>query len=226
MAAAALLAWGAGCRQNSTGPLAQAGPEPGPLAFTAGDSLTFDAWLIDGYGYAIDSSHTTPVWRVLSLNDSWAGATGVTTILVFPSQPGPGQSPDTLRFRFLPSGDIAEFGFIAEALRVTGSGTLPPAWDRIAAFSLPTNGTWNAGTDDAAGLDSLTGTVLGDQGYFVAGFNGVRNAFHGYGVELTSQNLDCTIVVSGNPPAMLVIREESAYGTGGRLLVMSALVHR
>jgi len=221
-----MIAGGAGCRDNGTGPAQQAGPLLGPLAFAAGDTLTFDAWLIDSYGYAIDSSHTTPLWRVLGTADVYAGASGVTTMLAFPSPGAPPSRADTLHFLFLPSGDIEQFGFIAEAVRVTTGETLAPRWDRIAAFSLPTNGTWSAGTADAAGLDTVRGTVLGDQGYFVAGDNGVRTAFHGYGVELVAQAIDCTIVFSGTPAAVLVLREESPYGTSGRLLFMSALAHR
>ena len=222
---AALVAW-PGCRDNGTGPLQQTGPLVAGLDFTTGDTLAFDAWLIDSYGYTIDSSHTTPLWCVLGTADFYAGASGVTTMLELPFPGAPARLADTLRFRFLPSGDIIQYGFIAGAVHATTGAVLAPSWDRIAAFSLPTNGTWNVGTADSARLDTLVGTVLGDQGYFLASDNGVRTAFHGYGAGLSSQTLECTVVVSGEPPAMLLLREESAFGTNGRLLIMSALAHR
>jgi len=167
-----------------------------------------------------------PLWRVLGTGDFYAGAAGVTTMLALPYAGAPVALADTLHFLFLPSGDIEQFGFIAEAVHVTTGATLTPRWDRIAAFSLQTNATWNAGTADSAGLDIVTGTVLGDQGYFLAGDNGVRTAFHGYGVELAAQAIDCTIVVAGAPAAFLLVREESPFGTTGRLLILSALAHR
>jgi len=223
---AACLAGAGGCRDNGTGPLQQTGPLVAPLAFTAGDTLTFDAWPLDSYGYPIESAHMTPFWRVLSTGALYAGAAGVTTVVEFSSPNVPSTLQDTLRFRFLPSGDIEQFGYIARVVQAVTGAVLAAGWDRIAAFSLPTNGVWTVGVADSAGGDTLRGTVLGDQGYFVAGYNGVRTAFRGYGVELTSQTLDCTIVFSGAPPAVLFIREESPLGTGGRLMVMSALAHR
>jgi len=224
--AAAMIAGAAGCRDNGTGPAQQTGPLLGALAFTAGDTLTFDAWQLDTYGYAIDSSHTTPLWCVLGTADFYAGASGVTTMLELPSPAAPPGLADTLHFRFLPTGDILQFGFIAAAVRFTTGGTITPAWDRIAAFSLPTNAVWTAGTADSAGLDSVQGTVLGDQGYFVVGDNGVRTALHAYGAGLASQTIDCTIDFSGTPPAILLVRQESPFGTRGRLLILSAVAHR
>ena len=222
----AVLALLAGCRDNGTGPAQQTGPLVGALAFSTGDTLTFDAWLIDTYGYVIDSSHTTPIWRVLGTADFYAGAAGVTTMLELPFPGAPARLADTLRFQFLSSGDIIQFGFIADAVHATTGALLPPRWDRIAAFSLPTNATWNVGTADSGGLDTLRGTVLGDQGYFLAADNGVRTAFHGYGAGLSSQTIECTVAFSGDPPAVLLIREESPFGTNGRVLILSALVHR
>ena len=223
---AGVLALLPGCRDNGTGPAQQTGPLVGALAFSVGDTLTFDAWLIDTYGYVIDSSHTTPLWRVQGTADFYAGAAGVTTMLEFPFPGAPARLADTLRFQFLSSGDIFQFGFIADAVHATTGALLSPRWDRIAAFSLPTNAVWNAGTADSAGLDTLKGTVLGDQGYFLAADNGVRTAFHGYGAGLSSQTIECTVAFSGDPPAVLLVREESPFGTNGRLLILSALSHR
>jgi hypothetical protein len=59
--------------------------------------------------------------------------------------------PDTLRFRFLPNGDIEQYGFFARAAQRRRDAAPEPRWDRIGAFSLPVNGVWTAGVLDSAG---------------------------------------------------------------------------
>ena len=212
-----------GCRDNGTGPASGSQQTVAGLVFAAGDTLIFDGWDLDPYNYTIAASHTTPLWRVLAVGDVYAGAGDVTSII---ETPPPGALPpksDTLRFRFLPSGDIYQFGFVAGVVERRERVHIAPAWDRLGAFSLPTNATWAVGTVDSAGQDTLRGTVVGDQGYFIAAFNGVRTVFHGYEVSLVSLDIDYTLVVSDIPPAILVLQELSTPVANGYLRTLAAL---
>ncbi len=212
-----------GCRDSGTGPSAQASPIVAGLVFASGDTLIFDAWGLDPYNYAVAASHTSPLWRVLAVSDSFAGAGSVTTVVEYPGTGTTPVKPDTLRFRFLPSGDIYQFGFIAGIVQRREGIRLVPGWDRVAAFSLPTNATWVVGTVDSAGTDTLRGTVAGDQGYFVAMLNGVRTVFHGYEVLLNSLDIDYTLVVSDVPPAFLVVQELSTPVANGYIRTLASL---
>jgi hypothetical protein len=217
------LSQAGGCRDNG------AGPSPGSLqavtglVFAPGDSLVFDTWDLDAYGSLVGTSHTNPIWRVSGVSDAFAGAGNVTSITEYPD---PGAFParsDTLHFQFLPSGDIYQYGFIAGVVARREGVHLVPAWDRIAAFSLPTNATWAVGAADSGGTDVLRGTVLGDQGYFITVLNGVRTVFHGYGVSLSSLDLNYTIVVSDIPPGVLLVREESTPLANGFLRYLASV---
>jgi|GEM_PF-4539076 len=218
-----LLVLLAGCRENGTGPGSAPSQTISGLVFAAGDTLLFDAWNYDAYNELVPASHTSPLWKVYAVNDSWAGAADVTSIQEF-SPPGqPSGTTDTLRFRFLSSADIYQYGFIARVVMRREGVRLAPSWDRIAAFSLPTTSTWAVGTADSAGLDTLRGTVNGDEQYFVAILNGVKTVFHGYGVSLNSLDLEYTIIVSDVPPAFLVVEEASTPIANGFLLNLASL---
>jgi hypothetical protein len=212
-----------GCRDNGTGPGSQAMQTVAGLVFAPGDTLIFDGWDLDPYNYAVGTSHSTPLWKVLTVGDSYAGQGSVTSILESPPPGASSPKTDTLRFRFLPSGDIYEFGFIAGVVERREGTRLAAGWDRVAAFSLPTNGTWTVGAVDSAGSDTLRGTVVGDQGYFIATLNGVRTVFHGYEVSLVSLDIDYTLVVSDLPPAVLVIQELSTPVANGYLRTLASL---
>lgn len=214
-----LLAQVEACRDNGTGPSSQPPQTVAGLVFAPRDTLGFDAWDLDLFNYEIPSSHTTPVWRVYAVGDTFAGAGGVTSIAEYPT---PARA-DTLRFRFLASGDIYQYGFIAGVVKRREGVRLSPSWDRIGAFSLPTNARWSVGTVDSAGTDTLRGSVLGDQGYFIAEVNGVRTALHGFGVSLSSVDIDYTIVISDVPPAFLLVEESSTQLAGGFVRTISSL---
>jgi hypothetical protein len=191
--------------------------------FATGDTLIFEAWALDQYGFQVLTSRTNPLWKVHAVRDSFAGAGDVTTIV---EHPDPATSPaksDTLHFRFLASGDVYEYGFIASIVRRREGVRLAPAWDRIAALSLPSNATWVVGTVDTGRTDTLRGTVMGDQGYFIAALNSVRTVFHGYGVSLSSLDIEYTLVVSDSPPAVLLVREESTPIANGFLRGLASL---
>ena len=212
-----------GCRDNGTGPSPQSPQTVSGLVFAPGDSLIFDAWVLDPYDYTLSPTHTGPVWRVNAVDDTFAGAGGVTSIVEFPNpQASPARS-DTLHFQFLASGDIYQYGFIAGVVARREGVHLVPAWDRIAALSLPTNATWTVGSADSGGTDVLRGTVTGDQGYFIASLNGVRTVFHGYGVSLSSLDIDYTIVVSDLPSAVLFTQELSTPVANGFLRSLASL---
>ena len=212
-----------GCRDNGTGPSSQSPQTVSQLVFAAGDSLIFDAWGLDPYNSAVPASHTNTLWKVYAVGDAFAGAGNVTSIAEYPEPVTSPAKSDTLHFQFLPSGDIYQYGFIAGVVARREGVHLVPSWDRIAALSLPTNGTWAVGTADPGGTDSLRGTVLGDQGYFIASLNGVRTVFHGYGVSLSSLDIDYTIVVSDVPPAVLFIQELSTPIANGFLRSLATL---
>jgi hypothetical protein len=217
-----LLLQAEGCRENATGPPPQSTQAVTRLVFMPGDTLIFDAWGLDPYNDYVPALHTTPLWRVTAVGGSYAGADGVTSITEYPGS-SPGEA-DTIYFRFLSSGDIEEYGFIAGVVRRREGLILVPDWDRIAAFSLPTNGTWTVGTVDSTRTDTLRGTVLGDQGYFIAMLNGVRTVFHGYGVSLSSLDIDYTLVVSDVPPAVLILQELSTPVANGYFRVLNSLI--
>jgi len=218
-----LLFLAEGCRDNGTGPSVQSPLTVSGLVFAPGDTLTFDTWGLDPYNYTIPASHVSESWSVSAVKDSFAGAGNVTSIVELPAPGGFPAGADTLHFRFLPSGDIYEYGFIANVLRRREGVSVPPAWDRIAAFSLPTNAVWSVGTVDSGGTDTLRGMVMGDQQYFIAVLNGVRTAFHGYGVSLSSLDIDYTLVVSDNPPAVLLLQELSTPVANGFLWNLASL---
>ena len=213
----------AGCRDSGTGPSGAARQTVYGLVFAAGDTLIFDAWNYDAYNEIVAASHTTPFWKVYAVNDTWAGAANVTSIQEFSPPAEPPGKTDTLRFRFLSNGDIYQYGFIARVGMRREGVRLAPSWDRIAAFSLPSTATWAVGTADTTGLDTLRGTVNGDEQYFVAMLNGVKTVFHGYGVSLSSLDLEYTIIVSDIPPAFLVIEEASTPIANGFLLNLASL---
>jgi hypothetical protein len=212
-----------GCRDSETGPSSQSPQTVSQLVFAAGDSLVFDTWGLDPYSSPVPASHTSTLWKIYAVGSVYAGAGNVTSVARYPDPAGSPAKSDTLQFRFLPSGDIEQYGFIAGVVARREGVQLVPAWDRIAAFSLPTNGTWAVGTVDSGRTDSLRGTVLGDQGYFIASLNGVRTVFHGYGVSLSSLDIDYTIVVSDVPPAVLFIQELSTPVANGFLMSLAAL---
>jgi hypothetical protein len=64
---------------------------------------------------------------------------------------------------------------------------------------------------------------MGDQGYFLAVLNGVRTVIHGYGVSLSSLDIEYSIVISDVPPAVLLIREESTPIANGFLRSLASL---
>ena len=212
-----------GCRDSGTGPSPRSPQTVSGLVFTAGDSLIFDAWDLNPYGSYIPSSHTSPLWRVYAVSGAFAGAGTVTSIAEYPDPVNFPARSDTLHFQFLPSGDIYQYGFIAGVVGRREGVRLVPSWDRIAALSLPTNAVWTVGTVDSGGTDILSGTVMGDQGYFIAVLNGVRTVFHGYGVSLSSLDIEYSIVVSDVPPAFLLIREESTPIANGFLRSLASL---
>jgi hypothetical protein len=185
--------------------------------------MVFDGWGLDPYNYLIPPSHTNPLWRVYAVNEAFAGAGDVTSIAEYPDPGHSPAKPDTLRFRFLRSGDIYQYGFIAGVVKRRQGIRLVPAWDRIAAFSLPTNATWAVGTADSAGTDTLRGTVAGDKGYYIAALNGVRTVFHGYEASLSSLDIDYTIIVSDVPPAVLFIQELSTPLANGYFRNLASL---
>ncbi|HEX7573130.1 MAG TPA: hypothetical protein VF514_08540 [Bacteroidota bacterium] len=212
-----------GCRDSATGPSPQSPQTVSGLVFAPGDSLIFDAWDLDSFGSYIVPSHRSPLWRVSAVSDKFAGAGNVTSITEYPDPVTFPAKSDTLHFQFLPSGDIYQYGFIAGVVARREGVHLVPSWDRIAALSLPTNATWTVGTVDSGGTDILRGTVTGDQGYFIAVLNGVRTVFHGYGVSLSSLDIDYSIVVSDVPPAVLLVREESTPLANGFLRYLASL---
>lgn len=212
-----------GCRDASTDSSELFGAGSLRFSLTLGDSLAFDSWLIDAYGYALPSTYARTIWRVTAVAETFAGRQGVTTVLI---SNAPGTQPvvrDTLRFIFTSGGEISEYGFLSRIAKRREGRTIPPAWDRIAMFSLPLNETWTVGVMDSLGQDQVQGRVLGNWTYFSAKVNGVETVFKGYTVVMYGAHFRGEISISSTPSAFLRFWEESTLSVNGSLFSLTAI---
>jgi hypothetical protein len=185
------------CRDLGSGP--PAGATTPVVKLAAGDTLRFDSYSVDAYGYTIPQSHREVTWAVVSTGGSFMGKTGVTTVEQGPPAEPLSTAPDTLRFRFLENGDIEQFGYLAEAARRRDSVVLVPQWDRIAAFSLGTGGGWEVGTIDEDSIDLVRGTVTDYEDYVTLRFNGVSLIVRAYTVSLSASTFYAEVSVAESP---------------------------
>lgn len=213
----------AGCRDSTVDSSAPGMSGPPVITFSPGDSLTFDSWALDGFGNRILSTQTSILWRIVDTGGTALGRSRITTIV---EQAGPGAPPvppDTLLFQFRADGDIYQYGFLARFVLRRERRTIPSAWDRIAAFSLPIGGLWIVGALDSAGTDLVQGRVLDDNSYFSLGVNGVETLFRGYSTTMVGTNYWYGLTIAAPPPAVVVQREEPGSGYNGQLRILNAL---
>lgn len=212
-----------GCRDNSADASESFGAGSLRVSLTLGDSLAFDSWLINAYGYAVPSTYARTIWRVSAVTDTFAGRQGVTTVIIANA---PGTLPtlqDTLHFIFTSGGEIIEYGFLSRIAKRREGKTLPAAWDRIAMFSLPANETWTVGVMDSLGQDQVEARVLGDWTYFSFKLNGVETVFRGYTISMYGASFRGEISVSSTPSAFLRFWEESTPAVNGTLSSLTAI---
>jgi hypothetical protein len=193
------------------------------IVFSVGDSLTFHVWALDDFGGAVASSLTQVVWRVIAVDDQFAGLSNVTTFVEQPSPGGLSLPVDTLHFQFRSDGDVFRYGFLAAEMKRREGRELVPGWDRIGAFSLPANGTWIVGTTDSAGANILVGTIPDAGEYYSATVNGVGTVFRGYSAVLEGIDLEFTLAVSDSPPAIVLLREETTSSVKGIMRLLTGV---
>jgi hypothetical protein len=215
----AFLLLGAGCRQHGTDPVDAVLPPP-VLSFAVNDSLWMDRTALDDFGGTIPGSLRKVVWRVAGVNGTFDGASGVTTIVETSIPPG---GPDTLRFRFLASGDIYQHGFFARILKRRNALPLRAQWDLIGGFSLPIDGTWRAGVLDSLGDYTVQGKVVDNTEYYDAHVNGVETAFRCSSVELSGIDFYYLLTVAGAPATLVRFREETSTTTAGEQRALTSL---
>jgi hypothetical protein len=160
------------------------------------------------------------VLRVAALDESYAGETGVTSLIETVIPPG---LPDTLRFRFLPNGDIEQYGFFARAAQRRRDAAPVPRWDRIGAFSLPVNGVWTAGVLDSAGQATVQGKVVDNGEYYSATVNGVETVFRCVSALLLGPDYEFLLTVSGSPASIVRYREETSSRVRGQQRALTAV---
>ena len=209
-----------GCRESATVLTGSEGVET--PKFSSGDSLLFDAWDLDSFGYLITSSHKVVIWYVASITDTVAGATGVTTVI----ESADSTQNDTLRFQFRTDGTVYQYGYIAGVVMRREHVRRIPQWDLLADAGHGTGSGWFVGTLDSAGMDPVYGTLEGSS-YFSATINGLPMVFSGVTASLEGDNYIAELSFSANPSTVLRLFEESEPGTNGFLRTLSsARIHR
>ena len=210
----------AGCRENAT---VLTGSEVAEVPkFSAGDSLLFDAWDLDSFGYLVTSSHKVVTWYVASITDTVAGATGVTTVI----ESTDSTQNDTLHFQFRTEGTVYQYGYIAKVVLRREHIQRAPQWDLLADAGRGIGSGWFVGMLDSAGMYPVYGTLEGS-GYFSVAINGIPMVFSGVTAALEGENFIAEVSFSANPPTVLRLFEESDSGAKGFLRTLSwARIHR
>jgi hypothetical protein len=210
----------AGCRENAT---VLTGSDVAEVPkFSAGDSLLFDAWDLDSFGYPVTSSRKVVIWCVASVTDTVAGATGVTTVI----ESADGTQNDTLRFQFRTDGTVYQYGYLAKVVLRREHIQRVSQWDLLADAGRGTGSGWFVGMLDSAGMYPVYGTLEGSS-YFSAAINGTPMVFSGVTAALEGENFIAEVSFSSNPPTVLRLFEEASSGAQGFLRSLSsARIHR
>jgi len=199
-----LLAFLGSCREAE----APTGPESGSsliVVLTPGTRLVFDDWLLDRYGDRIPESFAHRSWSVIAESVKAKGHDDVTIVIDSVA----GTSVDTLLFRFTPSGDVYQYGFVARFEQRWGGRTIPQQWDLIAGFSLGLVSSWTVGISDSLGTLRMEGESVGRDLMFEAAVNGVATVFQAYRVTCLTENLDGVFYLADQPPAFTYMRWEN-----------------
>lgn len=184
------------------------GPQSGGslvVVLTPGTRLVFDDWLLDRYGDRIPDSFAHRSWSVIDDSVRVKGYDDVTIVI----DSIRGRSVDTLLFRFTPSGDVYEYGFVARFEQRWGNRTTPQHWDLIAGFSLGLVSSWTVGDSDSLGTLRMEGESVGRDLMFEATVNGVASVFEAYRITCMTENLDGVFYVADQPSAFTYMRLEN-----------------
>jgi hypothetical protein len=138
-----------------------------------------------------------------------------------------GTRRDTLLFRVSADGDLYEWGYLAGALKRWEARTIPPAWDRIAAFSLGSSTPWVVGTADSTGEVQVIGNIVTDPDFFQVNVNNVSTVYSAYRVDISGDDLEISLWLADNPFSIPQISRyvlAPSASTGGELRELTDLV--
>ncbi len=182
--------------------------------FLPGDYFSFDNWKMDYYG-RIPTSYFRNTWTVVDTSVTTLGRTRVTMVVdsTFDTT-GHFTRRDTLYFQFAASGDVYQFGFLKNLIAERESLTLAPQWDRIAAFSLPLEESWEiAHLDSTVGArtpKTVYGRILRTREYVGVKLNDVLQAVFAYRIEVFKSDLDYTYWFADSPTAIARVIDDSS----------------
>jgi hypothetical protein len=165
----------------------------------------FDDWLLDRYGDRIPESYARRSWSVIADSVEAEGYDDVTVVI----DSVVGTNVDTLLFRFMSSGDVYEYGFVARFVRRWAGRTIPQHWDLIAGFSRGLVSSWTVGISDSLGTAKMEGESVGRDLMFETTVNGVATVFQAYRVSCLTENLDGVFYVADQPSAFTYMRWEN-----------------
>jgi hypothetical protein len=209
-----------GCRETAPAPTEATVPQG--LRFSVGDSLTFDAWELDAYGDLVSSSHRVVLWDVVSTDDTFGGAEGVTTII----ESATGSPPDTLHFQFRTDGAVYQYGYLAQVEWRREHKQRTPQWDLLQDRGVGVGAGWLVGTLDSAGTEDVYGMIEGTS-YFSSKVNGQPVVFSGETSSLESDTFFAEISLSSDPSVVLRLFEDSSPSTSGYLWTLAtATLHQ
>ena len=217
------------CREEL--PIGGSGDEGKPtFRFLPGDYFSFDNWQVDYVG-RIPSSYFRNSWTVADTGVTALGRFHVTTIIdsTFDTT-GHFTRRDTLYFQFDASGDVYQFGFLKNLIAERETLTLAPQWDRIAAFSLPLEQSWEiARLDSTVGArtpETVYGRILRTREYVGVNLNDVLQAVFAYRIEVFKSNLDYTYWFVDSPTAIAKVIDDSSILRYAKLRELASMRRR
>jgi len=213
--------WG-GCRNGDS--LTSTTPAiPFHMQFVAGDTFTYDFWMLDGYGYPVLSGQGRRIWHVTGVGGTFDGTAGVTTVVDSVITDSVRQA-DTLYFQFSGNGDVFQRGLLAGLIKRREGREIPARWECIAAFSQGSRSSWTVGYVDSAGTQPVYGQITGNQKFFLVSVNGVQTVLTVHEVEISGPNLQFTILLTDSPSAIAGFRDESSDTSYGQECDLSTIV--
>ncbi len=209
-----------GCRESSFTEIPGFDTRP-VVKFTLGDVVVADRWALDEYGYQIGTSKRQESWRVVRTGARRFGATNVTVVIDSLDQ----QHMDSLFFAFGTDGSVAQYGFLARLVQLTGARHIAPRWDiLLSGEGSPASG-WVVGVADSSGNDVVYGTLSPTQDYFSVSINGKPTVYPAYRVQLGSELVQYVYWISDRPASIPWFREESTgLGNGFEAALSAARV--
>jgi hypothetical protein len=214
------------CREGSTTPSAPTSISFS-LSFSVGDRFLYDTWVINEYGYLLQSTKSTSTWRVRDTGLTFRGRQHATFIIdSIRSAKDTTVVLDSIYLAVDPNGDVYRYGFLSGIAASRTKRILPRQWDCIAAFSLGMGAIWEIGAWDSAGVERVFGQIRSAQELFAVKVNGVQTVFPGYRVDLQSSSISYSFSLSNAPPAVLDIDDEPALGLTGTYRELREIVSK